>query len=128
MLDTCPQLLSDSPSAWDEQRGGGGRLTVARVVSISLPPDAIETIAQRAAEIVLATIGRPAPATPYMTVAEAADYLRCSRQRIYDLRSSGRLSRLGDGGRALVAREELDALVGKNVLRDGTRRTYDVRH
>jgi excisionase family DNA binding protein len=46
---------------------------------------------------------------PYLTVAEAADYARCSSQRLYDLRTSGVLSRAGDGRKALVIRDELDA-------------------
>lgn len=46
-----------------------------------------------------------------LTVAEAADYLRCSPQRVYNLRSSGRLTRLGDGRSAKVRRRDLDALL-----------------
>lgn len=49
--------------------------------------------------------------SPYMNVSEAADHLRCKPQRIYDLRSSGRLSRASDGSRALVLRSEIEALV-----------------
>lgn len=52
----------------------------------------------------------PAPSSsPYLTVAEAADYLRASRQRVYDLLSAGRLTRHKDGSRVLVSRAELDA-------------------
>lgn len=47
--------------------------------------------------------------SPYMTPAEAASYARCSRQRIYDLRSDGTLGDHGDGRKALVDRAELDA-------------------
>src|SRR5215208_4761648 len=46
-------------------------------------------------------------ATPHMSVAEAAEFLRCDRQRIYDLLSQGRLSRVKDGSRTLVLRQEL---------------------
>ena len=49
------------------------------------------------------------PLSPYMTTDEAAEYARCSRQRIYDLVSQGRLARYKDGARTLVLRDELDA-------------------
>jgi excisionase family DNA binding protein len=72
-----------------------------------------EQLAERLPALATAAAQRQPPmhaASPYMTVKEAADYLRCSRQRIYDLRSSGQLSRHGDGRRVLVSRAELDAL------------------
>jgi excisionase family DNA binding protein len=47
--------------------------------------------------------------SPYLTVAEAADYLRCSKQRVYDLLSSRRLSKKKDGSRVLVERESIHA-------------------
>ena len=76
----------------------------------TLPPDAIEAIAERAAVIVLERLEAERPATsPYLTVAEAAEFARCSRQRIYDLLSARRLSRVKDGSRALVRRDELEA-------------------
>jgi excisionase family DNA binding protein len=86
----------------------------ARTVSIVLPEEIVEDIASIAAEIVIATIGagteRAAPAL--MTVTEAADYLRCKPQRIYDLVSSRRLDKLKDGARTLVRRVDLDAHIG----------------
>jgi excisionase family DNA binding protein len=48
----------------------------------------------------------------WMTVKEAAEYLRCKPQRIYDLRSSGQLPRHGDGARVLLHRDDLDRHVG----------------
>jgi excisionase family DNA binding protein len=47
-------------------------------------------------------------ASPDLSVPEAADYLRCERQRIYDLLSDGRLTRHKDGSRVLVARADLE--------------------
>jgi excisionase family DNA binding protein len=75
--------------------------------AFNLPPEFIELVAERAAELVTA---RHAPQTAqrWLTMEEAAEYLRCKPQRIYDLRSSGRLSRTGDGSRVLVDRVELD--------------------
>ena len=54
-----------------------------------------------------------AVATPglWMTVAEAAEYLRCKPQRIRDLRSSRRLTPYTEGGRALCDRREVESLV-----------------
>jgi excisionase family DNA binding protein len=51
--------------------------------------------------------------SPYLTVAEAAAYLRASRQRVYDLLSSRRVPRHRDGARVLISRAELDAYLGQ---------------
>ena len=75
---------------------------------LRLPEHVVEAIAERAAEIVLARL-EAARRTRWMTVAEAAEYARCSRQHLYDLRSDGRLGRHGEHGHALVDRDELDA-------------------
>lgn len=47
------------------------------------------------------------PPTPYMTIPEAAELLRCKRQRVDDLLSAGKLTRHKDGARTLVERAEL---------------------
>lgn len=49
---------------------------------------------------------------PYMTPDEAADYLRCTRRRVYELCGDGRLSRHGEGRRLLLLRAEVEALAG----------------
>jgi excisionase family DNA binding protein len=74
-------------------------------LQVSFPAELVEAIAQRAAELVAE---RSEPSR-WMTVEEAAEYARCSRQHIYDLRSDGRLTRHGERGHALVDRRELDA-------------------
>jgi excisionase family DNA binding protein len=51
------------------------------------------------------------PPSPYLTTAEAAEYLRAKPQRVHDLLSAGRLTRFKEGGRTLVLRAELEALV-----------------
>lgn len=85
----------------------------AEPLRLVLPPELVEAVAERAAELVAEQLRaeRGEPASELLTVDEAAAWLRCKRQHIYDLRSSGRLSRLSDGRRALVARAELEALV-----------------
>jgi excisionase family DNA binding protein len=84
-------------------------------INVELPVEAVERIAARAAELVLAQLPTVS-AAPFMSVAEAAGYLRCSRQRIYDLCSAGRLPRHKDGERLLLRRDDLDA-----YLREGGR-------
>ena len=54
-------------------------------LSVTLPAYLVEEVAQRVATIVTAEINMTATTTPYMTVAEAADYLRWSKERIYEL-------------------------------------------
>jgi protein-L-isoaspartate O-methyltransferase len=87
---------------------GTGQLTGALVDAgfrvVALEPGV--ALRRRAAERAPA-----AELKPFFSVSEAAAYYCCDPQRIYDLRSSGRLSRYSDGGRALVSRAELDALV-----------------
>lgn len=46
-----------------------------------------------------------------LSVPEAATVLRCKPQRVYDLRSTGRLPRTVEGGRAVVRRSDIDQLV-----------------
>jgi excisionase family DNA binding protein len=65
--------------------------------------------AARVAELV--NEHRPAAEPRYYNVAEAAEYLRCCRGRIYNLSSQGRLKGRRDGGRLLFTRADLDALV-----------------
>jgi excisionase family DNA binding protein len=82
-------------------------------LSIDLPDDVLEQLAQRVADILeerQAAAGVPALGR-WLTIAQAAEYIGAKRQRIYDHRSSGRLTRHGDGTRALVDRLELDQLV-----------------
>lgn len=54
-------------------------------------------------------VEEPPESSPYLTVAEAAVYLRSSRQRVYDLVSSRRLPRHKDGSRVLIRRSDLVA-------------------
>lgn len=80
---------------------------------IEVPDEFVEAIARRAAELLLERTGAgeiSSPA-PWMTVEEAAVFLRCAPARIYNLRSDGRLGKYTEGGRALVKREELEGLI-----------------
>jgi excisionase family DNA binding protein len=82
---------------------------VSGEIIVALDPAVTESVAVRAAAIVLERLRQADPVSPYMTVAEAAAYARCKRQRIYDLLSSRRLTRYKDGSRALILRAELEA-------------------
>jgi len=101
-------------------------------LALSLPDSLIEEVARRAAVLVLDTLEtHREKESPYMTIPEAAAYLRCKgRQRVDDLLSARRLTRYKDGGRTLVLRAELKALVvartgpggrlgGDSILRPG---------
>jgi excisionase family DNA binding protein len=77
-----------------------------------LSEDTLATISERAAEIVLARL--PAGSTltsPYLSVTEAAEYLRAKPQRVHDLLSARKLTRYKEGRRTLVSRTELEAHV-----------------
>jgi excisionase family DNA binding protein len=76
--------------------------------AFELPDDVANAIAERAAALVLERL-TPTAASEYLNVDDAAELLRCERQRIYDLCSSGRLRRYKDGARVLVSRAEIEA-------------------
>ena len=81
-------------------------------MKIEIPDALVDEIVDRVVERVLARLGSVAAAEPesaFLSVDEAAALLRCSRQRIYDLCSDGRLNRYRDGSRVLISREELVA-------------------
>ena len=77
-------------------------------LALPIPDEWLEAIAERVAEL-LAERAPAANGSPYLSVAEAAELLRADPQRVYDLLSSGRLTRIKDGSRVLVCRAELDA-------------------
>jgi excisionase family DNA binding protein len=90
-------------------RGRGGDVSERLHVSIEVSDDQLERLARRAAEIVLAARQPPERSTTYLSVGEAAEVLRCRPQRVHDLLSQGRLTRVKDGRRTLVLRVELEA-------------------
>ena len=85
-------------------------------LTITLSTHQLDEIARRVASILSIQSDQKTP-TRWLTVDEAAVYIGAQRQRIYDLRSSGRLGRYGDGARALVDRNELDDLITDGVVR-----------
>ena len=78
-----------------------------QTLTAELDDDAVATIAA-------AVTPQPAP-SPYLSIPEAADHLRCTRQRIDDLLSTGRLTRIKDGTRTLIERAEVEAYLRRTT-------------
>jgi excisionase family DNA binding protein len=79
-------------------------------VQLRLSEDDVERVARRVVALLQGERDQAARAgSPYLSVPEAAAYLRCKCQRVDDLLSQGVLTRVKEGGRTLVARGELEA-------------------
>jgi excisionase family DNA binding protein len=77
-------------------------------LTVRLTDEQLVEIAERAA----ALIPNSAPAvSPWLNVAEAAERLRCRKDRIYDLIALGKLRPRRDGRRVLLHRDDLDAYI-----------------
>jgi excisionase family DNA binding protein len=79
-------------------------------LTITLPAEVVEAIAQRAAAIVLAQHDNvEANGTPWLSGARAAaDYLGWPRERIYKRVAAGELPHYREGDRLMFRRDELD--------------------
>jgi excisionase family DNA binding protein len=89
---------------------------VERTLALVVPPELVEQVAERAAQLVLESLhdDHGAATSPYVTIPEAAELLRAKRHRIDDLLSTGKLTRIKDGSRTLIGRKEVeDYLAGK---------------
>ena len=84
-------------------------------VTFALPPDLLEAIAARAAELVEDRVGDLPE--PWIDVEGAAQYLACKRQRVYDLVSQDRLEHRKDGRRLLFRRSWLDEYLEREAGR-----------
>lgn len=81
-------------------------------MNVELPEAVVDELVELVAARVLERLGGPEPSpSPYMTTADAATFLACSRQRVHDLLSSRQLRRFKESGRTLVLREEVKQLV-----------------
>ncbi len=77
-------------------------------LTVRLTDEQLAEIAERAA----ALVSKAAPAvSPWLNVAEAAERLRCRKDRIYDLIALGKLHPRRDGRRVLLHRDDLDAYI-----------------
>ena len=79
-------------------------------LTMAVPSELVEVIAERVAEMLAER--QPQTAPELLTVDEAAEFLRCRRQRLYDLVSQDRLPHLKDGARLLFRRVDLLAYLG----------------
>ena len=81
---------------------------------LQVPPELLDAIADRVVErLGIRTAQEP---SPYLTVDEAAEYLRCSAQSLYDRVHQSAITPRRDGRRLLFARADLDAyLEGRAV-------------
>lgn len=84
---------------------------IGNEITLTLPPTALEAIARRVLELLAeeGSANGAASLPEYLNVEEAAEYLRCSKQRIYDLLSARRLPKYRDGSRVLLKRSDLDS-------------------
>ena len=74
-------------------------------LALAIPEELVEALAQRVADLLAER--QPQAAPELLTVDEVAAFLRCRRQRVYDLVSQGRLPHLKDGARLLLRRSDL---------------------
>lgn len=74
--------------------------------TVALPAEALDAIAVRVAEM-LKDAAMDA-GTPWMTLDEAADYLRWPKQRLYKLTAADAIPMRRHGNRILFNRDELD--------------------
>lgn len=94
--------------------GEGTGAGVVRV-AVELTDEDVRRIADRTAALLRAEGRGGARDSPYLTIDEAAAYLRCRRQRVDDLLSQRRLSRIKDGARTLISRAELEAYLRRGA-------------
>ena len=72
-------------------------------VSLEFPPEFVEAVAQRPAEI----LAEQRRSDGFLDAAGAAEFLACPTSRIYQLSSLGRLPVRRDGSRLLFDRDDL---------------------
>ncbi len=77
-------------------------------LTIRLTDEQVAEIARRAAALVSSNAPE---SSPWLNVAEAAGWLRCGRDRIYDLIALGKLHPRRDGRRVLLHRDDLNAYI-----------------
>ena len=74
--------------------------------ALAFPPELVDAIADRVVERLAGAVAQEP--SPYLTVDEASEYLRCSKQAVYDRISQGAITPCRDGRRVLLDRRALD--------------------
>jgi excisionase family DNA binding protein len=78
-------------------------------LALTVPPELLEAVAERAAEMLAERLEVGARPEPWLTVDQAAEHLACPKSRIYALVSARRIPHRKDGSRLLFRASELDA-------------------
>jgi excisionase family DNA binding protein len=89
-------------------RAGGDKGGAMIELTVTLTDQQLAEIAERAAGLVSTAAETT---SPWLNVAEAAERLRCRKDRIYDLIALGKLHPRRDGRRVLLRRDDLDAYI-----------------
>lgn len=92
-------------------RGGAVSVEVVLRLNGAPVPVVLDDDALAAIAAAVTPTREPEPESPYVTVPEAAKWLRTSRQAVDDLLSANKLARHKVGRRTLIARADLRALV-----------------
>ena len=80
-----------------------------RGLSLDLPSELLDALAARLADRIAAhAVDAVSGYSPWMTVAEAAEYLRWPRERLYKLTAAGAIPHRKHDGRLLFHRDEVD--------------------
>ncbi len=88
---------------------------------VELPAEFLELVAQRAAQLVLERQRQqPEPRSPWLTLPEAAEYLRVSERTLERFIARGRVRAATVGRRRIVHRGELDRLAHAATGEDAT--------
>ncbi|MGN6371998.1 MAG: helix-turn-helix domain-containing protein [Solirubrobacteraceae bacterium] len=77
-------------------------------LTVRLADEQVAEIALRAAALIPSSEPN---VSPWLNVTDAAERLRCRKDRIYDLIALGKLHPRRDGRRVLLHRDDLDAYI-----------------
>jgi excisionase family DNA binding protein len=81
-------------------------MSASGALVLRAPPELVDAVADRVLEL-MGERGLLEPDS-WLTVQEAAEYMRCAPQRIYDLVRAGKLLPCRDGRKLLFRRSDLD--------------------
>lgn len=105
---TCPSAPpGQSLAAGDAAIGVEASVGEQLRLELALSPEQLDVLAHRVASLLRERL--PAAPSAWLDAAGAAEHLACSRDRIHDLVSLGKLRPGRDGRRLLFRREDLDA-------------------
>ncbi len=100
-------MLGGAPTNDPQRQLSDGSVMGELRMEMVVPPELIDLLVTE----MKARLVEAEPASEFLTAVQAADLLRCNRQRVYDLVSTGRLTRYKEGGRTLLRRADVLKLV-----------------